>query len=401
METMVNSTGSKGYKYFAFISYKTEDLSEAWNLKKKLDDYRLPAKLCPQNDKKRRPTHEAFLDKTNIQPGELTKELRENLDNSHYLIVVCSPRSAKSEYVTAEIEWFTRNGREKEMFLFVIESGPNNIDASFNPAIREAERRWSERDGEERKLLAVNIKEKDVDKLFFSYRLPMIGAWLQRERAYMQLISALLGLDFKQLWSCQKIRIVERVAAWIAGVIFVLAALFSTWYLNQPVDVRACLKEASFPNDSLPALKDAIVTIRYGNKTEVDTIHSVNDSVVFKEIAHKHLNKEAWINVVCKDFLDVDTTIVLTKNVVLNLYRDPTVFGDVHFRLWNPETEKPVAKAVIELAGQTVTSDDSGHVSLFIPLKSQRKTYHVKASVPLANDTIYLPCGPDDVLQTK
>ena len=186
----------KTYRYFAFISYKSDDLKEAWALKKKLDGYKLPTVLCKQYEKERKPTHEAFLDKTNIQPGDLTQELKDNLDNSHYLIVVCSPRSAKSEYVAAEIEHFTRNGRENEMFLFIIESDPANIEASFNPAIKEAEKRWSERDGEKREILGVNIKEKDVDKMFFIYRWPVVGAWLQRERAYMQLISRLLNLEF-------------------------------------------------------------------------------------------------------------------------------------------------------------------------------------------------------------
>ena len=167
----MQTTKKQEYKYFTFISYKSDDLKEAWSLKKKLDGYKLPTLLCKQYNKDRKPTHEAFLDKTNIQPGDLTDELRENLDNSHYLIVICSPRSAKSEYVTAEIEWFTRNGRENEMFLFIIESDSKHIEANFNPAIKEAEKRWSKRDGEKREILGVNIKEKDVDKMFFIYRI--------------------------------------------------------------------------------------------------------------------------------------------------------------------------------------------------------------------------------------
>ena len=113
---------STTYKYFAFISYKSDDLKEAWALKKKLDSYKLPSVLRKQYKKEKLPTYEAFLDKTNIQPGILTDELRDNLDNSRYLIVICSPRSAKSNYVKAEIEWFTRDGREKDMYLFIIES---------------------------------------------------------------------------------------------------------------------------------------------------------------------------------------------------------------------------------------------------------------------------------------
>ena len=391
----------KTYRYFAFISYKSDDLKEAWALKKKLDGYKLPTVLCRQYEKERKPTHEAFLDKTNIQPGDLTQELKDNLDNSHYLIVVCSPRSAKSEYVTAEIEHFTRNGREDEMFLFIIESDPANIEASFNPAIKEAEKRWSERDGEKREILGVNIKEKDVDKMFFIYRWPVVGAWLQRERAYMQLISRLLNLEFEQLWSYQRIRLAERVIAWIVGLIIVFGAISYTAYINKDVDITTRLKETSIHNEQLPPLKDAIVTILFDNKTEVDTIHSLEAGCAFTNVPHRYLNKEIRMKISCQDFMDVDTIVVLTKDVVLNIQRNPSPYGDVHFRLWNPNKEEAVANAELEIAGQKVVSCSDGHVSLLIPLEEQQTKYNIKSSVPLGNDTIYLPCGPDDVILTK
>ena len=391
----------KEYKYFAFISYKSDDLKEAWSLKKKLDGYKLPTLLCKQYNKDRKPTHEAFLDKTNIQPGDLTQELKDNLDNSHYLIVVCSPRSAKSDYVYKEIEHFTRNGRENEMFLFIIESDPKNIEASFNPAIKEAEKRWSERDGEKREILGVNIKEKDVDKMFFLYRWPLVGSWLQRERAYMQLISRLLNLEFEQLWSYQKIRLAERIIAWIVGIILVLSALSYTWYANQTVDITTSLKEISVRNNNLPPLKDAIVTLVYDNKTEVDTIHSMDTCAIFTKIHRRYLNTEVRMKVTCRDFVDVDTTFKLSKDVALNIQRDSSVYGNVHFRLWNPDMEKPVANAEIEIAGHTTTSDEDGRVKLFVPLEFQEKKYFIKSSIPLENDTVYLPCGPDDVVLTK
>lgn len=389
------------YKYFAFISYKSDDLSEAWSLKKKLDGYKLPTLLCKQYEKERKPTREAFLDKTNIQPGDLTDELRENLDKSHYLIVVCSPRSAESEYVMAEIEWFTRNGRENEMFLYIIESDPKNIEASFNPAIKEAEKRWSERDGEKREILGVNIKEKDVDKMFFIYRWPIIGSWLQRERAYMQLISRLLNLEFEQLWSYQKIRLAEIVIAWVVGIIIVVSALLYTAYINKSVDITAGLKEVSIHNEQLPPLKDAVVTLMLGDKTEIDTIHSVDENVLFREIAHKHLGKEVRVIVKCQNYMDIDTNIVLSKAIVLNIKRNPAVFGNIHFRIWNPNREKAVSNTEVEIAGYKALSDKEGQVELYIPLDEQQPYYQVKATIPLENDTIYLPCGKDDVILTK
>lgn len=392
---------STTYKYFAFISYKSDDLKEAWALKKKLDRYKLPSVLRKQYKKEKLPTYEAFLDKTNIQPGILTDELRDNLDNSHYLIVICSPRSAKSNYVKAEIEWFTRDGREKDMYLFIIESDPNKIEDSFNPAIKKAEQHWKQISEKTYEYLGVNIKEKDVDKLFFIYRCPIIGSWLQRERAYMQLISKLLNLEFKQLWSYQKIRLTEWILAYLLGILFFVSALIFTWRLNQPFDVTASLVEASIYNERLPQLKDAVVKIGIGDKAYTDTIRLIEECVIFKEIAHRHLNQRVRILVSCKDFIPVDTTLLLTNKVILSVYRDSTVYGDVHFRLWNPDKEVPLANTEVEIAGQITTSDKDGYISLFVPLEKQQSKYFVKSAIPLVNDTIYLPCGPDDVLLMK
>ena len=384
------------YKYFAFISYKSEDLSEAWKLKKKLDSYKLPAILCKQYAKERKPTKEAFLDKTNIQPGSLNDELRKNLDSAHYLIVVCSPRSAKSEYVQAEIEWFSRNGREEQIFLFIIDSDPKNIGASVNPAILDAQKKWASRDGGEKQILGVNIKEKYVDRMFFLYRMPIIGAWLQRERAYMQLISKLLGLDFAQLWSYQRIRIIEQVIAWIIGVILFMGAVAYTWYSNRPIDVTVTLNETTTLNTSLPPLKNANVTIELENgKTETEIIPSLYDSALFRELAHKHFNKEVRIKVECTDYLPVDTILNLTQNIELNMYRDPNVYGKIRFRIWDTKGE-PLINKFVKIAGLTAASDKEGMINIDVPIGQQQMNYPVYIDDYV--DTLYMPCGKDVVI---
>ena len=391
----------KSYKYFAFISYKSEDLGEAWKLKKKLDRYKLPTVLCKQYDKERNPTYKAFLDKTNIQPGSLTQELQNKLDDSHYLIVVCSPRSALSKYVAEEIEWFTRQGREEEMFLFIIDSDSNNLEDSFNPAIKKTEWKWSKRTGEKREILGVNIKEKDIDKMFFIFRWPIIGIWLQRERAYMQLISKLLNLDFEQLWSYQKIRLTEILIACILGIMVLVGAIFYTWNINRPIDIIAYIQEKSAHNDNLPPLENATVTFIFPNRIEKGTFHSLNDSMVLKEIAHRNLNKLVRAKVECKDYLNADTTFYLTERIVLNISRDPSVFGNIHFLLYNPDKGEPVSNTAVDIDGHTVYSDKDGYISLFIPLSYQKMKYHINTSFTLERDSICMPCGPNNVIVVK
>ena len=93
-------------------------------------------------------------------------------------------------------------------------------------------------------------------------------------------------------------------------------------------------------------------------------------------------------------FFDYDSTL----SVTLDISRNPSIYGNVHFRLWDSEHETGVADAVVEIAGLTVISDKDGYVSLFVPLESQRHYYIVKSSFSFTNDTIHTPCGEDDVM---
>jgi hypothetical protein len=111
------------------------------------------------------------------------------------------------------------------------------------------------------------------------------------------------------------------------------------------------------------------------------------------------LEKEVQMSFACPDFLPLDTTLLLNRDVTLNIHRDPKVYGQVSFGLWNPETETFITGTKLEVAGQVVTTDKDGHASLFVPLEKQRKTYQVKAPFPLYNDMLTMPCGESDVLE--
>lgn len=372
------------FKYFAFISYNSKDTEWGKRVQKKLEHYRMPATLCSQHGWERKPISPIFFAPTDIQPGGLTEELQDRLRASRNLIVICSPNSAKSEWVGREIEFFHQLGRTKQIHFFIVEGTPHSGNPEtecFNPIVNTLGMP---------EILGANIHEK-------IYRWP----WMNKERAYVQLISKLLGVEFDAIWQRHKRLLIQKIITWAILLIVVVASLIGVWIANQPVDVEMMLKEASVHNDQLPPLQNAIITITLDNETKTDTLHNIDNSIVFTNIPHRFIGKEVRVTATCRDYLDVDTMITLYKDVVLNISRNPSVFGDVHFRLWNPETEKPLVNEVIEIAGQTATSDEDGRVSLFVPLEVQQAKYAIKSSVPLANDTVYLPCGPNDVILTE
>ena len=171
------------YKFFAFISYNSRDTSWGKRLQRKLEGYRMPATLCSEHGWERKPIKPVFFAPTDIQPGGLTAELQERLRASRNLIVICSPYSAQSEWVGKEIAFFHSLGRTENIHFFIVDGVPHsgNPDTEcFNPVVDTLGLP---------EILGANIHEK-------IYRWP----WLNRERAYVQLITKLLGVEFDSIW---------------------------------------------------------------------------------------------------------------------------------------------------------------------------------------------------------
>ena len=298
--------------------------------------------------------------------------------------MICSPNSAKSEWVGKEIDFFHQLGRTKQIHFFIVDGIPHSDNSEtecFNPIVNTLGLP---------EILGANIHEK-------IYRLP----WMNKERAYVQIISKLLGVEFDEIWQRHKRLLIEKYILWFIGITAIISALIGVWLNNQPVDVDIQLNETSIHNINLPPMRDAIVTITLDKEKKVDTIRNNTVSAFFTNIPHKLLGKQIKVQVSCRDFIPVDTIITLAKTNIINITRNNNVFGDIHFRLWNPNTESPVKDTEIEIENYRVRTDDNGFIKLIIPLNKQRQTYKINSSIPLETDSIYMPCGDDDIILTK
>lgn len=382
-QELKNEMGQE-FKFYAFISYNQKDTEWGKRVQRKLEHYRMPSTLCRERGWKRTPIRPVFFAPTDIQPGGLSDELKERLRASKNLIVICSPHSAQSEWVGKEIEYFHSLGRTDHIHFFIVDGVPHSGDPDtecFNPVVKKLGMP---------EILGANVNEQN-------YRWP----WLNRERAYVQLVSKLLGVEFDSIWQRHKRRLIRRAIAWTLGAIAVLAALIWVWVANQPFDAHVGLNEATVHNEQLPPLHDAVVTLTLDNETKVDTINALDQAALFANIPHQYLGQEAHITFAAPDFLPVDTTVTLTRDVKLNISRDATVYGNVRFGLWNPRTEVFVPNARIEVNGQEAVSNSDGQVELFIPLEQQKPAYLVKAPFALVDDTIHMPSGECDVIEVK
>lgn len=369
------------FKYFAFISYNSKDTEWGKRVQRKLEHYRMPSTLCSKHGWKREPIKPVFFAPTDIQPGGLSEELQERLRASRNLIVICSPNSAQSEWVSKEIEFFHQLGRTKQIHFFIVDGTPHSGNPKtecFNPIVETLGLP---------EILGANINEK-------IYRLP----WLNKERAYVQLVSKLLGVEFDAIWQRHKRQLIQKAIGWTIGIVAVLSALIGVWLMNQPIDVEVHLNETSVHNRNLPPMANAIVTVKLDNEVKTDTIRTMDTHVVFANIPHRFLNRQVEMTISCPNYLDVDTTLILTKIVELEIQRDPVIYGNVHFRLWNRNQERFFTNVRMTIAGHEVVSDDNGCVNIFIPLEEQQEKYYILADMELETDTIFMPCVEEAII---
>ena len=145
-------------EYYAFISYKREDKKEAKWLQHALEYYRLPNQLRQHDSKLPEYVRPIFRDMTDLEVGELSAQIHSALEQSHYLIVVCSPRAATSKWVNDEVEYFISFGKQDKIIPYIIEGIPhasNPAEECYPPVLLRLSK--------EKELLGANINEVGKD----------------------------------------------------------------------------------------------------------------------------------------------------------------------------------------------------------------------------------------------
>lgn len=368
------------YKYFAFISYNSKDTCWGKSVQRKLEGYRMPSTLCSEHGWKRKPIRPVFFAPTDIQPGGLSEELQERLKASRNLIVICSPNSAKSEWVGKEIKYFHSLGRTDNIHFFIVDGIPhsgNEDTECFNPITDTLGLP---------EILGANVHEKVSP-----------WPWVNRERAYVQLVTKLLCVEFDSIWRRHKRLMREKCAAWLVGVIAVIAALIGVKIANQPIDVRIHLNEVSVHNDNLTPIHDIEVSMELDGRWVSDTIYSLDDSAIFPEIAPAHRGQLTHIqtqNACCEG---IDTFIVLHENISLPLRRDTNYFGSINVLIISDGI--PLCSKNVNVNGSIYSTDKNGVLKCFIPLNKQLESYRVTFNNKRGQ--LNMPCKGTDCLMLK
>jgi MTH538 TIR-like domain (DUF1863) len=213
------------FAYDAFISYSgfrkpgggsEFDMKVAERLHRSLEAYRVPRSLLKKSPGRQgipRRLRKVFRDRNEVRAGgSLDESLTEALRRSRFLIVVCSPRARRSQWIGREIAIFRGLGRGGQILPLLIEGEPAESfpDGLFEPGPAGA--------GAAGRLLAqplaADIRAPSVAK---SLRL------LKEEK--LRLLAPILGCDYDDLRRREHERFVRRATGAGAAMLTLLLVL--------------------------------------------------------------------------------------------------------------------------------------------------------------------------------
>jgi WD40 repeat protein len=200
---------AKTYRYAGFISYSQKDKRWARRIHRALETYRLPTGIAQEAAASKR-LGRFFRDDDELA-GEpsLGNALESALDGAASLIVVCSPNSARSKWVDAEIARFKARGPSARVLAVIVDGQPDHPDPEimcFAPSmLRKAgiDGRLSDEADEP---LAPDVRKEPFNRLI------------------ARLVAGLLGLQFDTLWQREQRRIRRRNSLIGGGILIAAVA---------------------------------------------------------------------------------------------------------------------------------------------------------------------------------
>ncbi|HEY0818151.1 MAG TPA: toll/interleukin-1 receptor domain-containing protein, partial [Rhizobacter sp.] len=200
---------SPAFRYWAFLSYSHHDKAIARRLQKQLEIYRVPKRLVG-----RETPHGAvparvspvFRDRDELHAGsDLKASVQDALSRSRWLIVVCTPDSARSPWVNREIIEFKKLHGERRVLALIARGEPfasdlpgREAEECFPPALRRALTPEGKAEGEALEPIAADMRREGD------------GA----HRATLKLLAGMLGVPFDELVR----RDVQRRVRWLTAL---------------------------------------------------------------------------------------------------------------------------------------------------------------------------------------
>lgn len=244
---------SDNFRYWSFMSYSHADQKWADWLYKALETYRIPKGIksaYASNLPKR--LYPIFRDVDEL-PGssDLGAKLKEALEASRTLIVLCSPSAAQSKWVNEEIGIFQAGGKGNRIFCVVVDGEPNAADPNRN-------------------CFPPNLRLGNREPLGCDPRDEVDG----KKNALLRLVAGIVGLNYDALKQRDRQRrIRRRITLSIAGLLLVTVLGTIAFYAVKQQGAAASRalaadSERVLTQDPAAALKLAIESVRAAQTAE-------------------------------------------------------------------------------------------------------------------------------------
>ncbi len=188
--------------YNAFISYKhaPEDNIVAETVQRELERFHIPWKIRKQTGIKR--INRIFRDKSELPiTSDLSETISNALDNSDFLIVICSTNTKESHWVPREIEYFLRTHPISRVFTVLVNGEPDDV--------------------------IPKILTQQSEPLSCDYRMPKRKA---NKTELPRLASAIIGCSYDELMNRRRQYILRRVIFGFSAILLLLLA-FSAYMI--------------------------------------------------------------------------------------------------------------------------------------------------------------------------
>ncbi len=357
-------------KYTAFISYNSKDDRWAKWLQRKLEAYSMPVVIRNEKDEVVRREEKpkklrVFRYRADLNTVSLNEGLAKELDDARWLIVICSPNSAKSTWVGKEIQHFLDTGRRDHILPFIVSGTSYSGDENecLNPVLKAAFP-----DGD---ILGVNIDDYGDDPRIY-----------RKRKALVRTVSMLIEVPdaYSYLWNRYRMRFWEGVALKTAGAAAIVLLLLWAWHYNAEFDTQIRLNDITPANPNLPAPDSLKVMLTLDNEEKLLVLTETDGTGTYKNLPGRFANQEARLTFEAEGYEPVDTVVALQRNgkVCLNIHRDDT-YGVLAGTVID-EKGQPVGGATVEVEGLTCTSQEDGSFKLNIPIEKQKPCPHVRIS---------------------
>lgn len=209
---------NREFKYNVFISYKHAEIDSAvaGYLQRALEHYRIPKEIREKTHKKK--ISRVFRDREELGVGsDLQQEIEEQIKNSEFLLVICSPAMKSSHWVSREIETFLKYRDRRNILLVLTEGEPG--DAFPEALLDDSEPMAADFRGKSRREVLKKAK-KELGRIMAPILHCSYDELVQRHKAYrmkqialVSLLGALIALAFGVVTVLQNRKIMENYRA--------------------------------------------------------------------------------------------------------------------------------------------------------------------------------------------